>query len=71
MGGTVYLPHGTFFTGSLRIYSDTTFFLDTEAELIGTQVTANIRCTRQARVCARPASLGGVCFTQKMQGIFE
>lgn len=37
MGGTVYLPHGTFFTGSLRIYSDTTFFLDTEAELIGTQ----------------------------------
>lgn len=36
-GGTVYLHDGVFLTGSLRLHSDMTFFLDRNATLVGTQ----------------------------------
>lgn len=36
-GGTVYLHDGTFFTGSLHLHDDMTFFIDRSAVLVGTQ----------------------------------
>ena len=36
-GGTVYLHDGTFFSGCLQIYSDTTLFVSPSAVLLGTQ----------------------------------
>ena len=40
-GGTVHVPAGTYLTGSLRLKSNLTLYLDAGAVLLGSQRTAD------------------------------